>query len=315
MSDLMTKSTIYERNEARRTRTLAKISDPRPAPVRVLSGLPGFSIIFPPYQPTVNRPVTPRSSVFEATTTFKLHPTTETTDTTSSVSSPSGAVSLAAIISAAATGGVLSETFFGRRPSPGSPFSVSPSTTKHGIPVFQEGGGAAVLAMIRSRVRAPAPSGVIPISQVAGRAISVSFLFGTKAAVERTLNAETPLVSILASGTAGVAHTVSRALVGEKVVFGREVAATTAYFSAYEAVKYLVDGNETPSKLTVATAGSIAGAVSVLVRGTAKNIRGSFSPLAGGSQRLGLAAFRAAPAHAVLFLGYETALQMLASHP
>jgi len=49
-TDLMNQSTIYRRHEARLVRSYALRDDPRPAFIRVLSGLPGFRIIIPPYQ-------------------------------------------------------------------------------------------------------------------------------------------------------------------------------------------------------------------------------------------------------------------------
>lgn len=47
---LMTQSTIYKRHEARLARSYALRDDPRPAFLRVLSGLPVIRIIIPPYQ-------------------------------------------------------------------------------------------------------------------------------------------------------------------------------------------------------------------------------------------------------------------------
>jgi len=47
---LMTQSTIYKRHEARLARSYALRDDPRPAFLRVLSGLPIIRIIIPPYQ-------------------------------------------------------------------------------------------------------------------------------------------------------------------------------------------------------------------------------------------------------------------------
>mmetsp|Transcript_4518 Transcript_4518/g.9726 ORF Transcript_4518/g.9726 Transcript_4518/m.9726 type:complete len:486 (+) Transcript_4518:66-1523(+) len=48
--NLMTKSTIYRRHEARLARSYALRDDPRPVLLRVLSGLPGFRVIIPPWQ-------------------------------------------------------------------------------------------------------------------------------------------------------------------------------------------------------------------------------------------------------------------------
>jgi hypothetical protein len=48
---LMNQSTIYRRHEARLARSYALRDDPRPAFLRVLSGLPVTRIIIPPYQP------------------------------------------------------------------------------------------------------------------------------------------------------------------------------------------------------------------------------------------------------------------------
>ena len=55
-SRLMNQSTIYGRHEARLIRTSALKDDPRPGPVRVLSQLPGFSLLIPPYEPSASEP-------------------------------------------------------------------------------------------------------------------------------------------------------------------------------------------------------------------------------------------------------------------
>mmetsp|Transcript_24163 Transcript_24163/g.66945 ORF Transcript_24163/g.66945 Transcript_24163/m.66945 type:complete len:426 (-) Transcript_24163:644-1921(-) len=47
---LMNQSTIYRRHEARLARSYALRDDPRPAFIRVLSGLPGFRMVIPPYK-------------------------------------------------------------------------------------------------------------------------------------------------------------------------------------------------------------------------------------------------------------------------
>lgn len=51
VSSLMNQSTIYRRHEARLAKTYALKDDPRPAIIRVMSGLPGLRIIVPPYEP------------------------------------------------------------------------------------------------------------------------------------------------------------------------------------------------------------------------------------------------------------------------
>lgn len=47
-----TRCTIYNRHEQRRACTLQLRDDPRPAVVRVLSGLPGFRAVIPPFVPS-----------------------------------------------------------------------------------------------------------------------------------------------------------------------------------------------------------------------------------------------------------------------
>lgn len=54
-TNLMNQSTIYRRHEARLARSYALRDDPRPAFVRVLSGLPGFRMIIPPYHSNAER--------------------------------------------------------------------------------------------------------------------------------------------------------------------------------------------------------------------------------------------------------------------
>jgi hypothetical protein len=58
----MNQSTIYRRHEARLAKTYALKDDPRPAIIRVMSGLPGLRIIIPPYEPTTPQ-TTPTTNV------------------------------------------------------------------------------------------------------------------------------------------------------------------------------------------------------------------------------------------------------------
>ena len=52
-SQFWTRSTIYDRHEARRSRTLQLRGDERPTVVRILAGLPGFRTIIPQYNSVV----------------------------------------------------------------------------------------------------------------------------------------------------------------------------------------------------------------------------------------------------------------------
>jgi hypothetical protein len=54
----MNQSTIYRRHEARLAKTYALKDDPRPAIIRVMSGLPGLRMIIPPYEPTTPQTTT-----------------------------------------------------------------------------------------------------------------------------------------------------------------------------------------------------------------------------------------------------------------
>jgi len=138
------------------------------------------------------------------------------------------------------------------------------------------------------------------------------------------------LVSLLASGTAGALHAVSRSCMGETIVLGREVMATTAYFSAYEITRGLFQGDASHSSdatqkktwrnynpFVIAMAGGAAGTASVLVRGVEQTVvSGGIIPRSlMASQTLGYSILRAAPYHALLFLGYETARGLLGDAP
>ena len=60
VNNLMNQSTIYRRHEARLAKTYALKDDPRPAFLRVMSGLPVLKMVVPPYEP--NTDITSSSS-------------------------------------------------------------------------------------------------------------------------------------------------------------------------------------------------------------------------------------------------------------
>jgi hypothetical protein len=333
LTQLMSQSTIYQRNESRRTKTLALKDDPRPAAVRVLSGLPGFRLFIRPYQPAVKAVVgasiaaVPTALAFSQEDVFTAHRSDNASnqDTEASL-----LTDIAAVGFAAGVGGAFSKLFPGRSAAkPFSPFSVGPTQKRAGItaPVLYQG-GAASMPFLQGRHVASHPT-MIPsfqasTSQIVACALSTSFLFGTKTLVEHTLlskpiNDGISLASVVSSGVAGGALGLSKTLTGSRIVWGREIFGATMYFTSYESVKSMLHtpqgrDNKT-SKIAIATAGAVAGILYDTVRMygvTATSLR-SLQPYAvPQTQSLVPIALRAAPAHALLFLGYETTLSLVA---
>jgi hypothetical protein len=336
LTQLMSQSTIYQRNELRRTKTLALVDDPRPAAVRVLSGLPGFRIFIHPYQPAVKAVVgasvaaVPAALAFSQEDVFTAHHSENDVNPDTKASSLTG---IAAVGFAAGAGGAFSELLSGRSAArPFSPFSLGPTQTRAGIaaPVLHQGGAASMAFLQGRQVALPPtmiPSFQVSTSQIAARALSASFLFGTKTLVEHSLgkpiNDGISPASVVSSGVAGGALGLSKILTGSRVVWGREILGATMYFTSYETVKSILhspqssDNNKTDQsgKIAIATAGAVAGIIYETVRrygGTATSLR-SLQPYAVPQvQRFASIALRAAPAHALLFLGYETTLSLIA---
>jgi hypothetical protein len=162
-------------------------------------------------------------------------------------------------------------------------------------------------------------TGGIPLTGLARSGAFAVSLFGSKATIERMLvdnvGVAGPLVSVAAAASAGLLQAFSKSVSGQYVAFSREVAAATVYFSVYEGFKHLLNKTETrdrPSLLPCAISGAAAGVSSVYMRGNMSLIATRTMPFASTStQRLSLAALRAAPYHALLFIGYETALSFL----
>lgn len=310
---MATRSTIYNRHEARRARTLALKDDPRHPLVRVMSGLPLTNLIVPPYEP--QQFVAPTKAVVDIDFT-ESEEDAFSRYTEEKQPKTSNRPSFLSVGIAAASGCILSELFIGKGSALASPFASNTAqvTARQVVPVFHEG-GAAALASIRGTIKTPISAG-ISISQLVRPAASAFFLFGSKAAVEQYLidDVTEPFVTAAAAGSAGIVQALSKTFIGQRVAFSREVASITVYFSAYEGVKHLLnrDSCEKPSMITVAVSGAIAGATSVCIRGgNVSSAATRMMPFAQAStQRLSLAALRAAPYHALLFVGYETVMSM-----
>ena len=203
-----------------------------------------------------------------------------------------------------------------------SPFASNHSQVpgRQVAPVFQYG-GAAALESIRNRTKSSISSGSaggISVARLTQSGSSAFFLFTSKAVVERFLIDNVaitePLVTVAAAASSGILQALSKTIIGKHVAFSREVAAVTVYFSTYEGVKHLIDKDtrDRPSMLTVAISGTMAGASFVYMRGNQSLAAARSMPFVQAStQRLSVAAFRAAPYHALLFVGYETALSFL----
>ncbi|KAL7571975.1 hypothetical protein ACA910_001634 [Epithemia clementina (nom. ined.)] len=177
-------------------------------------------------------------------------------------------------------------------------------------------------------------------------------LFGSQALVERRLlaleyggNTSTAspnaisIASLTASGVAGA--TVGLLQRGRRAMIGTEVIASIVYFGSYRLLKTAIHGNSgdkndnsnkgEDSVIAIGIAGAMAGTLSELVRGlgaTSSSSASRFLLMAGADatvspfaqriivhQSLKSLVIRAAPAHALLFLGYEAALGMMSPSP
>lgn len=327
ISDLMNKSTIFDRNEERRRRTLALKDDRRPPAIRVLSGLPGFRIVFPPFDPSKAIPIQAKCYAKSLNDTqFYLYSEPAVVPLGSTHSS----FRLGAIGLAAASGAGLSEILLGRRHTPTSPFATAKIkyVERQVLPIFQDGAIAA-LAVKQNPIYSSTPSApAISFPRIAIGACNASLLFGTKAAIQHMLNIESPLGTVLSSAAAGVVHGLFQLLTADRrFTLGREVAAVTAYFTSYESILSVLQHHQQTksceersafhSNVAVAVAGSCAGSLSVIVRGIAGASTAIHPvPLLGchfSLLRTTLVAMRAAPTHAIFFLTYENVLRELGS--
>jgi hypothetical protein len=287
--------------------------------IRVMSGLPILNLIVPPFEP--QHLVASIESVGSAFA--KADKNIFSVYTAKKPTSFSDAPSSLSVAMAAACGGIVAEVCLGKKSALASPFaSQHPHIpSRHVVPVFQYE-GAAVLKSIRSKTIFPVNSsgaGGIPLTGLARSGAFAFFLFGSKATLEKILfdkvEVNRPLAGVAASASAGILQAFSKGVTGHYVTFSREVAAVTVYFSVYEGFKHLLNKKETrdrPSMLACAISGAAAGVSSVYVRGNSYLVAKRAMPFASiSAHRISLAALRAAPYHALLFVGFETASSLL----
>lgn len=309
---MLNQSTIYDRNEKRRMKTLALKDDPRPAAIRVLANLPGIRALIPVVNSqqasalTVQQQFESPRKDLGSDAIFCSHKELDNTANQTLLKQ------IPVVAIASGIGGIASQFYLAqdaRRTI--SPFNGRPLVHYQQLyPIMQDGGHAA-LASVRHRLAEPETFiplfNTISYAQAISAALPVTLLFTTKAVVENVFGGKQrenslSTVSIAASAVAGGALALARsAMPGPRIHWAPQVLGATLYFSIYETC---VSQNEQPNKLAVAAAGALSGVVYEAVRRSAA-AHGTLN---------GLMALRAAPAHALIFVGYETTQDLFRHH-
>ena len=320
--NFMKQSTIYRRHEARLARTYALRDDPRPAFVRVLSGLPGFRMILPLCIPNdgeaTRERLTPATTGRETDGNYSSDTLIATTTSSGftndvlatramSTSLTSLQPAFQAMLSTAVCGGTA-EFIFGSAMHSSTPFRGG----RHVYSPFfaQQGNSFAVHLLRENHFSTPSVTG----RQIALAAFSTSLLFGTKIYLDEQLPQQSPAFSSSCAGAAVGALQVVRTplsmIYAQYFVLGRHILAANLYFAAYEGFKNYGDNKSDVSRLRIATAGALAGCVQATF----------FTMIAtvgvnGNMWQCLPALVRAAPTHALIFSGYEAMKQCINESP
>ena len=309
LNQLMNQSTIYNRNEARRAKTLALKDDPRSAPIRVLSGLPGFRSIIPPFQP--GSKVVTAATVYGALMIDGDESNRFIVEASFTDREKAGYHCQSRVgptMFSAAFAGALSELLMGSSRDSfvnGYKGPYQPFMSTHHLSTAD----AAWVALLQRQ----APVGAqqpwfqeMSYNQIGARAISTSVLFGSKAMGENLFrDANDDTKTLVSSSFAGLSAGLMSVARGAGTKYIRpEILTTSAYFAMYEFCRGSMPKD---NNWSIAVAGSMAGLLYEVSRSLTIPCANLFHPATMPSARqLGYTAMRAIPNHAILFLGFET---------
>mmetsp|Transcript_7497 Transcript_7497/g.14651 ORF Transcript_7497/g.14651 Transcript_7497/m.14651 type:complete len:347 (-) Transcript_7497:122-1162(-) len=317
IKDLLFRSTIYNRHEARRAKTLLRKGDTRPALLRILGPPAAVTTVASASAQKITSPTQQSEASQQPDVATPFEDESIFTVYNANADKPKQRPSsVSSSVMAASVGAAFSEAVYGARClSQASPFVASRGVAASmWQPRLVMNPGQASLMMMMPETTAmkssvPPFPGVTKV-QMAGRAAPMALLFGVKSSVEHLLSSDAAppsAISILSSAVAGGILGSFRSLVpvaGSSAV-GREVAGATLYFTVYDATKHmLVKDQDSFNPFATAAAGASAGVVYDAVR---------VCQITKPAQSLAAVMVRSAPSHALLFLGYEATLRLVSS--